>query len=118
TLTIAKRISLTGSGARGEQRTEIVGPRPTEVVPIDRAIGVVNYQPAGGGKIEDLLIRGGAGAGILGVAMEERFPAPLEVKKLIIHQGVRGIAGSFSELTVEETKVADMLWHGVSIVKA
>ena len=118
TLTIAKRIKLTGSGARGEQRTEIVGPRPTEVVPIDRAAGVVNYQPGGGGKIESLLIRGGGGAGILGVAMEERFPAALEVKEVIIHQGVRGIAGSFTDLSVQDSKIADMLWHGVSIVQA
>ena len=118
TLTIAKRINLTGSGERGEQRTEIVGPRPTEVQPIERAIGVVNYQPDGGGKIENLLIRGGAGAGILGVAIEGRFPTSLEVKQVIIHQGVRGVAGSFSDLTIEDTKVADMLWHGVSILKA
>jgi Right handed beta helix region len=118
TLTIAKRITLTGSGARGERQTAIVGPRPTEVVPIERAIGVVNYQPGGGGKIEDLLIRGGDGAGILGAAIEERFPAALEVKQVIIHQGVRGIAGSFSDLTVQDSKVGDMLWHGVSIVKA
>lgn len=118
TLTIAKRINLTGSGERGERRTEIVGPAPTEVVPLERAIGVVNYQPAGGGKIESLLIRGGAGAGILGVAIEGRFPAALEVKQVIIHQGVRGVAGSFTDLTVEDTKVADMLWHGVSILKA
>src|SRR5437867_712909 len=91
TLTVAKRITLRGSGARGEQRTEIVGPRSTEVVPMERAIGIINYQPGGGGKIESLLIRGG-GAGILGVAIEGRFPAPLEVKQVIIHQGVRGIA--------------------------
>lgn len=118
TLTINKRITVTGSGARGERRTEIVGPRPIEFVPLDRAIGVVNYQPGGGGKIESLLIRGGGGAGILGVAIEERFPAPLEVKQVIIHQGVRGIAGSFSDLSVGETKVAAMTWHGVSIVQA
>jgi hypothetical protein len=118
TLTITKRINLTGSGERGERRTEIVGPAPTEVVPLERAIGVVNYQPVGGGKIESLLIRGGAGAGILGVAIEGRFPAPLEVKQVIIHQGVRGLAGSFTDLTLEDTKVADMLWHGVSILKA
>jgi len=117
TLTIAKRITLTGSGARGDRRTEIVGPRPTEVVPIERATGIINYQPGGGGKIESLLVRGGH-AGIKGEAIEGRFPAVLEVKELIIHQGGRGIAGSFSDLTVEETKVADMLWHGVSIVQA
>jgi Right handed beta helix region len=115
TLTIAKRISLTGSGERGERRTEIVGPAPTEIVPLERAIGVVNYQPDGGGKIESLLIRGGAGAGILGVAIEGRFPAPLEVKQVIIHQGVRGMAGSFTDFSAEECKVADMLWHGFSI---
>src|SRR5262245_49510756 len=57
-LTIGKRISLTGSGALGERRTQIVGPRPTEVVTLDRAIGVVNYQPGGGGKIDNLLIHG------------------------------------------------------------
>jgi hypothetical protein len=118
TLTIAKRITLTGSGARGERQTAIVGPRPTEFVPIERAIGVVTYQPNGGGKIDNLLIRGGEGAGILGVAMEERFPVPLEVKQVIIHQGVRGIAGSFSDLTVQDSKIADMLWNGVSIVQA
>jgi hypothetical protein len=118
TLTIAKRITLSGSGARGERQTAIVGPRPTEFVPIERAIGVVTYQPNGGGKIDNLLIRGGEGAGILGVAIEERFPAALEVKQVIIHQGVRGIAGSFSDLTVQDSKVADMLWHGVSIVQA
>jgi hypothetical protein len=118
TLTIAKRITLTGSGARGERLTAIVGPRPTEVVPIERAIGVVTYQPGGGGKIESLLIRGGDGAGILGVAIEGRFPAALEVKQVIIHQGVRGIAGSFTDLSVQDSKIADMLWHGVSIVKA
>ena len=116
TLTIAKRITLSGSGARGERRTEIVGPRPTEVVPLDRA-GIINYQPDGGGKIESLLIRGGD-AGIKGEAIRERFPAALEVKQVIISQGGRGIAGSFSDLTVEETTVADMLWHGVSIVRA
>jgi hypothetical protein len=118
TLTIAKRISVSGSGERGERRTEIVGPRPTEVQPIERAIGVVNYQPGGGGKIENLLIRGGAGAGILGVVIGERFPAPLLVKQVIIHQGVRGVAGSFSDFSAEECKVADMLWHGFSILKA
>jgi hypothetical protein len=117
TLNIAKRISLTGSGARREQRTAIIGPTSTEVVPLERAIGVVNYQPGGGGKIENLLIRGGAGAGILGTASEDRFPAPLEVKQVIIHQGVRGVAGRFSDLTIEDTKVADMLWHGISIVQ-
>src|SRR4030095_12986611 len=84
TLTIAKRISLTGSGARGERRTEIIGPRPTEVVPIERAVGIINYQPGGGGKIESLLIRGGD-AGIKGESIEGRFPAALEVKQLIIH---------------------------------
>ena len=118
TLTIAKRISVSGSGERGERRTEIVGPRPTEVQPIERAIGVVNYQPGGGGKIENLLIRGGAGAGILGVAIGERFPAPLLVKQVIIHQGVRGLAGKFSDLSVDGCKIADMLWNGVSIVQA
>src|SRR5437867_13178628 len=34
TLTIAKRITLSGSGARGERQTQIVGSRPTEVVPL------------------------------------------------------------------------------------
>ena len=115
-LTIAKRISITGSGALGERRTQIVGPRPTEVVTLDRAIGVVNYRPDGGGKIENLLIRG-RDAGILGVPVGDRSPAALEVKEVIIHQGGRGIAGSFSDLTVEQTKVADMLWHGVVLVR-
>jgi hypothetical protein len=118
TLTIAKRLTLSGSGARGERQTQIVGPRPTEFVPLERAIGVVNYQPNGGGKIDNLLIRGGDGAGILGIAIEERFPAALEVKQVIIHQGVRGIAGSFTDLSVQDSKIADMLWHGVSIVQA
>lgn len=115
-LTIAKRISLTGSGALGERRTQIVGPRPTEVVPLGRAIGVVSYQPGGGGKIENLLIRG-RDADILGVTVDDRFPAALEVKQVIIHQGGREIAGSFSDLTVEQTKVADMLWHGVVLAR-
>src|SRR5438093_484847 len=48
----------------------------------------------------------------------DRFPAALEVKQVIISQGGRGIAGSFSDLTVEDTTVTDMLWHGVSIVRA
>ena len=111
-LTITKRITVTGSGALGERRTEIVGPRPREVVPLGLAIGVVNYQPEGGGTIEHLLIRG-RDAGILGVAIGDRSPAALEVKHVIIHQGGRGIAGSFSDLTVKQTNVADMLWHGV-----
>ena len=115
-LTVAKRISLIGSGALGKRRTEIVGPRPTEVVPLDRAIGVVNYQPDAGGKIENLLIRG-RDAGVLGIAVGDRFPAALKVKDVIIHQGGRGNAGSFSDLTVEQTKVADMLWHGVTLAQ-
>jgi hypothetical protein len=115
TLVIAHSITLTGSGP---QRTKIVGPRPTEVVPLERAVGVANYQPGGGGKIENLMIRGGAGAGILGVAMTDRFPAALEVKHVIIRQGVRGVAGSFSDLHIQESRVADMLWHGFSILKA
>jgi parallel beta helix pectate lyase-like protein len=41
----------------------------------------------------------------------------LEVKQVIIHQGVRGIAGSFTNLSVQDAKIADMLWHGVSIVQ-
>src|SRR6266540_1077737 len=116
TLTIAKRITLSGSGGRGERRTEIVGPRPREVVPLDRA-GIINYEPGGGGKIESLVIRGG-NAGIKGEAIGERFPAALEVKQVTISQGGRGIAGSFSDLTLEETTVTGMLWHGVSIVRA
>ena len=118
TLTIAHRITLTGSGARGERRTEIVGPHLTEVVPLERAVGVVNCQPEGGGKIENLLIRGGAGAGILGVAIAGRVPAHLEVTHVIILQGIRGVAGSFSDLRVQDCQVADMLWHGFSISQA
>ncbi len=118
TLTIAYRIILTGSGARGERRTEIVGPHLTKVVPLERAVGAVNYQPEGGGKIENLLIRGGAGAGILGVAIAGRVPAHLEVKHVIIRQGIRGVAGSFSDLLVQDCQVADMLWHGFSISQA
>ena len=85
-------------------------------MPLDRAIGVVNYQPGGGGKIENLLIRG-RDAGVLGIAVGDRFPAALKVKEVVIHQGGRGIAGSFSDLTVEQTKVADMLWHGVALAQ-
>lgn len=118
TLTIAHRITLTGSGARGERRTEIVGPHLTEVEPLERAVAVVNCQPEGGGKIENLLIRGGAGAGILGVAIAGRVPAHLEVSHVIILQGIRGVAGSFSDLRVQDCQVADMLWHGFSISQA
>ena len=118
TLTIAHRITLTGSGARGERRTEIVGPHLTEVVPLERAVGVVNCQPEAGGKIENVLIRGGAGASILGVAIAGRVPAHLEVTHVIMLQGIRGVAGSFSDLRVQDCQVADMLWHGLSISQA
>jgi hypothetical protein len=58
TLIVAKEISLIGSGARGGDRTEIVGARPRTVVPADQATGIVTYVAGGGGEIKSLTVRG------------------------------------------------------------
>jgi hypothetical protein len=116
TLIVAKEVSLIGAGARGRERTEIVGARPTEVVPADRATGIVTYVGGGGGEIKALMVRGGH-AGILGVATDGRAPAALELKDLIIEDSGRGILGSFSQLTMKEMRIQNTLWNGASILE-
>jgi Right handed beta helix region len=116
TLIVAKEVSLIGAGAQGADRTEIVGARPTEVVPVDRATAIVTFIAGGGGEIKALALRGGH-VGILGIATENRSPAALEVKDLIIEDSGRGILGSFSELTVKETRIRNTLWNGASLLE-
>lgn len=105
TLIIGKEVSLIGAGAR-----------PTEVVPADRATGIVTYVAGGGGEIKAMTVRGGH-AGILGIATDNRVPAALEVKDLIIEDSGRGILGSFSELTVKETRIRNTVWNGASVLE-
>ena len=118
TLTLSgKRVKLVGNGARGPERTEFVGPLPSEIVSAEQARGLITYGPGAGGELSALALRGGD-AGILGQARDGRFPAALEVTDVLIQEGARGILGSFSDLTVRSTEVSSTSYNGISLVEA
>jgi parallel beta helix pectate lyase-like protein len=114
-LTISKRITLQGAGAHGKRRTEIQNSMPSEIVPVERAMGCVNYLPGGGGLIKSIAING-CDSTILGQETQGALPVNLEVKDTVLH-GTRGILGSFSGITVKDTEIARTPWHGISLVK-
>jgi hypothetical protein len=110
-----KKVEISGEGARGERRTEIVG--------LDRDAAVITYGPRGGGSLGEVVLKGGA-YGVAGVKerdpLRERdsFPSPIAIRKSAIRETGRGIYGSFSTLIVSEIEVGPTVWNGLSILEA
>ncbi|MFC2172048.1 right-handed parallel beta-helix repeat-containing protein [Acidobacteriota bacterium] len=110
-----KQVNLIGSGIKGKKkRTVLLMPPPDTILPVEEAIGIVNYGPGGGGQIKGMILSGGD-TGILGMKDAAGLPARLQVKDMVIQNGGRGILGSFSKLIVKDVRISDILWHGIHL---
>jgi hypothetical protein len=109
-----KHVAIIGSGARGRQRTELVGPEPTELVRAALARGLIEYEAGGGGRVQAVELRG-FDAGILGRDSEAR--GALAIRDTVIQRTGRGILwNSASQLTVNDSEIQHTLGNGVSLM--
>jgi hypothetical protein len=108
-----KHVAIIGSGARGHQRTELVGPEPTELVRAALARGLIEYEAGGGGRVQAVELRG-FDAGILNRDSEAR--GALAIRDTVIQRTGRGILwNSPSPLTVNHSKIQHTFGNGVSL---
>lgn len=113
-LSITKIVHIEGGGARGERRTAIVDDRGTEIPSIRESLGLVTYYAGGGGSIKDIALINGDVA-VLGVDQGGDVPS-LQIDDAVLEGNVRGIAGSFSELSLFDTSIEQALSNGVSLI--
>jgi hypothetical protein len=97
-----KRVKLIG---QGNVSPELVAASPTQAV--------VTFGTGGGGRIENLSLRGGA-AGVLGEGANG-LPAPVLLKRVAISAGQRGIYGSFSKLALARSEIAFTQGNGIGL---
>jgi hypothetical protein len=109
-----KQVAIIGSGARGDQRTELVGPEPTELVQAALARGLIEYEASGGGRVQAVELRG-FDAGILSRDSEAR--GALAIRDTVIQRTGRGILwNSASQLTVNDSEIQHTFGNGVSLI--
>lgn len=109
-----KQVAIIGSGARGDQRTELVGPEPTELVPAALARGLIEYEAGGGSRVQAVALRG-FDAGIVSRDSEAR--SALAIRDTVIQRTGRGILwNSASPLTVNDSEIQHTLGNGVSLM--
>jgi hypothetical protein len=106
-----KRINLIGS-ALG---TVIMGPTPTESVPLSHARGLVNYGAGGGGHLRNLTLVGGD-VGVMGIASGDEPPSGVRIGNVSMVQNGRGVAGGFTRLSLNNVSIVSSLVHGISLV--
>jgi len=112
---VGKEVHLEGRRSwRRLRRTVLHAPVPRVIVQPEDAVGLINYTEGGGGSIKNLVLRGGH-AGIRGYNSNGVLPASVHIEDVRIRRSGRGIAGSFSDLTVDNTAITGTRWHGVSI---
>jgi hypothetical protein len=88
-----KNIDIVAEFVSDSEFVEVAG------LNIDRA--VITFGPNGGGKVQDITLKGG-NAGIRGI---KAGPAAVELQNVKINETERGISGYFSELKVQESVI-------------
>ena len=97
----------------GQDRPEIMGATPSEVVPPETAVGLVNFLDDGGGSINGIDFTG-RDCAVCGFS-ELQPPGALTIKNSQIGGSGRGILWGFSPaLTVDGCDIADTDSHGIS----
>src|SRR5262245_8304103 len=105
---ITKVVNLIGSGV---DATQIVGGSPREVGSARDATGLITYGAGGGGGIRELALRGGPNGIVARVAA-----GSLSLKNLLITDTGRGVLWmSPGTLTVRESEVSNVRWHGIAV---
>ena len=116
-LTISKPITFIGGGARGDQRTELVGAQQSDVLPVDQVEGLINLVGSGSGKIQSLMLRGGHAA-ISRNDLAGQGTAS-ELQDVVIVGPVRGIVWrSLADFTARDVEIRETAWHGISVANA
>lgn len=111
---IVNVVGLTGSG-KAAARPVIRGhdtPRPA--ASLAGAVGLINYGPGGGGRLENLTLQGGD-AGVRGFVERTTAPQGVSVNKVSFIKNGRGLAGEFQQLSVTNCSITEAYSHGVSL---
>jgi hypothetical protein len=105
---IAKTVDIIGSGI---ELTQIVGEPPRDIGSTAEATGLVTYEAGGGGGIRALTLRGGPN-GIVGRATA----GSVSVKSVLITGTGRGVLWTSRDaLTVKNSEVREVSWHGIAV---
>jgi len=112
---VGKRVNLVGDGREGSRRALIIGAMPRGFVPVDETRGLINFGPGGGGRLSNLTLLGGD-VGVRGQSDDRRGrPNRVMVADVALMQNGRGVAGTFSQLTVSHSSITGSLIHGFSL---
>jgi hypothetical protein len=104
-----KTVRLVGNGITGAKATTLAGVGEE---------GIVTFANGGGGLVRGIAFTGGA-FGIAGVAgngdLGTAAPGAVRVSRVSIASTGRGIFGTFPDLTVSHTTIANTAWNGASV---
>ena len=112
---VGKRVNITGGAPARAGRPVIAGLVPTTAVRLADARGLINYGPGGSGRLANLTLVGGD-VGVRGFANGPSRPGTVTLSDVSMLRNGRGVAGTFSQLTMDNTVVSGAQSYGVSLI--
>ena len=114
---VGKIVNLVGLPAAKNRASKPVvrgADTPAPVRTIEEAVGLINYGPGGGGRVENLTLEGGD-AGARGYAGTGGPPQGVVFKGVSFLKNGRGLAGTFQRLEVQDSSISGAYTHGASL---
>lgn len=111
---IVNVVGLAGSGKAAARPVIRGNDTPRPAASLAGAIGLINYGPGGGGRLENLTLQGGD-AGVRGFVERTTAPQGVSVNKVSFIKNGRGLAGEFQQLSVTNCSITEAYSHGVSL---
>ena len=103
-------------GISSDAKPIIQGPAISGYTSFTNALGIINYGPNASGAVMNLVIVGGD-TGIRGFTSSDPrdLPPNVTLSNVTLTRNVRGVAGSFSQLTVSASSILKASMHGISV---
>lgn len=111
---IVNVVGLAGSGKAAARPVIRGNDTPRPAASLAGAIGLINYGPGGGGRLENLTLQGGD-AGVRGFVERTTAPAGVSLSKVSFIRNGRGLAGEFQQLSVTNCSITEAYSHGASL---
>lgn len=111
---IVNLVGLVGSGNSGVRPVIRGSDTPRPAASLASAVGLINYGPGGGGRLENLTLHGGD-AGVRGFVERTTAPQGVSVNKVSFIKNGRGLAGTFQQLSVTNCSITEASSHGASL---
>jgi hypothetical protein len=111
---IVNVVGLAGSGKAAARPVIRGNDTPRPAASLAGAVGLINYGPGGGGRLENLTLQGGD-AGVRGFVERTTPPQGVSVNKVSFIKNGRGLAGEFQQLSVTNCSITEAYSHGASL---